>query len=956
MPTTFNWIFLGNSATVLDPTEGNVVAENVALLNGSTFGSAGDPLLARVTSATMNDLNASGSMNADNTASNETFTTDIGAGTQTFTFDTSVQYNATITYVNGSIATITAVIVQDTAGNLYFAPEITSNGDTTAQEALPIRSLTLNSVAQNGNDLTADRVLTAFRDGVVSGTGGNDVINASYIEPVTNGNDRIDNGDAILPGDTGNDDSIRGGAGNDSVLAGAGNDDADGGTGADVIDGGAGTDSLIGGSDASSDTLFGGAGNDTLSGGDGADTLWGGADNDSIDGGTGADTIYGGGGNDIANGGDGADLITETIPTEAAGTVTNGDFPTALTGWTVNNPTGGAAPNVVAGTVRFNTANEATFGDSIQQTITTTAGSTYTVSLAASEIGTGSQSHNVRIDVLDSNNNVIATLTQTIANGGSATLSLSYTAISASTTIRITNPTSTPAGTNSSDLAIDNVTNVLTAAATGGNDSFTGGAGNDTLIGGAGVDTLIGGLDNDSLVGGADGDSLVGDDGSDTILGDEGSDTIDGGLGNDSILGGLQTDYIQGGDGDDTIDGGDNTDTVFGGAGNDLITDTGGTTSDDTIFGEDGNDTISGGLREDAISGDAGNDSLIGDEGNDTLTGGADNDTILGGVDNDSIDGGTGNDSLAGEAGNDTLTGGAGDDRFVWNAASNDDVITDFNSGNSGSANDGNQANNDFVDLSPIFSNATLAAYNAINGTSFVLPIQALNHDLATNGGVINFNGTNMSGPTLTLTGILGGLTFDQTNVVCFTAGTLIETAAGPQAVESLMPGDLVVTRDHGLQELRWIGRRRISLAEQVVNPGLRPVRIAAGALGDNLPQADLMVSPQHRVLFTGADAEMLFGEAEVLVVARHLVDDVAVTQAYLPEVTYVHILFDRHEIVQTAGLWSESFQPAERALGAMDADQRAEIAALFPEISGQAFDAARPTLKAHEARVLVAG
>ena len=221
---------------------------------------------------------------------------------------------------------------------------------------------------------------------------------------------------------------------------------------------------------------------------------------------------------------------------------------------------------------------------------------------------------------------------------------------------------------------------------------------------------------------------------------------------------------------------------------------------------------------------------------------------------------------------------------------------------------------------------------------------------------MINFNGTNMLGPTLTLNGITGGLTFDQTNVTCFTAGTPVETAAGPRAVESLSPGDLVVTRDHGLQRLRWIGRRRISLTDQIVNPAFCPVRIGAGALGQELPLEDITVSPQHRVLITGPAAEMLFGEAEVLVIARHLVDGACVKQRALAEVTYVHLLFDRHEIVQTAGLWSESFQPAERTLGAMEDGQRAEIEALFPHVAVDAFEAARPTLKAHEARVLLAG
>ncbi|HCE71257.1 MAG TPA: type I secretion protein, partial [Ruegeria sp.] len=36
-------------------------------------------------------------------------------------------------------------------------------------------------------------------------------------------------------------------------------------------------------------------------------------------------------------------------------------------------------------------------------------------------------------------------------------------------------------------------------------------------------------------------------------------------------------------------------------------------------------------------------------------------------------------------------------------------------------------------------------------------------------------------------------------NIICFTPGTLIATAHGPRAIETLRPGDLIVTRDHGL-------------------------------------------------------------------------------------------------------------------------------------------------------------
>ena len=118
-----------------------------------------------------------------------------------------------------------------------------------------------------------------------------------------------------------------------------------------------------------------------------------------------------------------------------------------------------------------------------------------------------------------------------------------------------------------------------------------------------------------------------------------------------------------------------------------------------------------------------------------------------------------------------------------------------------------------------------------------------------------------------------------------------------------------------------------------------------------------MLVSPQHRVLIEGARAEMYFGESEVLVPAKHLTNLAEVTRALPAEgVTYVHILFDRHEIVQSEGLWTESFQPAERTLNALDSAARAEVLELFPELvaDADAYPAARLSLKAHEARVLI--
>jgi hypothetical protein len=195
--------------------------------------------------------------------------------------------------------------------------------------------------------------------------------------------------------------------------------------------------------------------------------------------------------------------------------------------------------------------------------------------------------------------------------------------------------------------------------------------------------------------------------------------------------------------------------------------------------------------------------------------------------------------------------------------------------------------------------------------------------------------------------------------IKCFTPGTMILTDRGEVPVEDLVAGDLVMTHDNGLQPVRWVGRQHLSHGRLMAQPELQPVRIARGALGGSGPVRSMLVSPQHRLLVTGALPELLFGEPEVLVPARHLVGKAEVTRA-LPEtgVTYIHILFDRHEVVLSDGIWTESFQPAERTLSAMEAAVRAEILAIFPGLmtGNTEFEATRPSIKAHEARVLFAG
>lgn len=185
--------------------------------------------------------------------------------------------------------------------------------------------------------------------------------------------------------------------------------------------------------------------------------------------------------------------------------------------------------------------------------------------------------------------------------------------------------------------------------------------------------------------------------------------------------------------------------------------------------------------------------------------------------------------------------------------------------------------------------------------------------------------------------------------VPCFVAGTMIRTEAGQRPVESLQPGDLVWTLDRGLQPLRWVGRREVAAVG-----AFAPVRVRAGTFGDH---ADLVVSPQHRILLCDPMADLVFGTPEVLVAAKHLVDDRTVVSVEGGSVTYVHLLFDRHEIVLANGLATESFLPGPQTVEVFEDDAIAEIALLFPDLdleTGEGYGgAARQILRKHEAKLL---
>ncbi len=352
-----------------------------------------------------------------------------------------------------------------------------------------------------------------------------------------------------------------------------------------------------------------------------------------------------------------------------------------------------------------------------------------------------------------------------------------------------------------------------------------------------------------------------------------------------------------------------------------------GTDENDLVVSNAGNDTISGGAGDDDLLAGDGNDFVFGNDGNDTILGGDGNDDLFGGAGDDVLDGGTGLDLITGGEGADTLIGGDEDDIF-YNVTPGDMV-------------DGGEGGNSDIDRLNLEGSAE-------DGGSFVVEYDDDNPE---NGTVQYFDADGKETGQITFKNI-------EKVVPCFTPGTRIATPRGEVLVENLKVGDRIVTRDNGLQEIRWVGKREMTVEELSAAEHLRPVRIQKGALGNDLPERDMMVSPNHRMLVASDKTALYFEEREVLVAAKHLtglpgvsiVDDVAAT--------YIHLMFDQHEVILSDGTWSESFQPGLQSLAGVGNAQRNELLEIFPSLSTYEgindYMSARRSLKAHEAALLV--
>ena len=262
----------------------------------------------------------------------------------------------------------------------------------------------------------------------------------------------------------------------------------------------------------------------------------------------------------------------------------------------------------------------------------------------------------------------------------------------------------------------------------------------------------------------------------------------------------------------------------------------------------------------------------------------------------------------------------------------------------------------------------TLAAPVTVNGTTYPIGTTveyefAINTTTGEQFAILRLGGTNvgMSGDTLpvpgqtyTITTSVDGQSVPYNLIPCFSSGTLIDTPDGPRVIDDITAGDLVLTRDHGAQIVRWIGATTLNADDLAQNPHLTPIRIRQGALGNT---RDLVVSPQHCILFSDWRAQLYFGLDNALVPAKALVNGSSIIHDRgRASVTYLHMFFDQHEIIRSEGIETESLFPGDYLLETHKSDAIRELLTLFPELAGAARSygpTAYPVMRRRDAAVL---
>ena len=410
-------------------------------------------------------------------------------------------------------------------------------------------------------------------DGIVNGTGGNDVMLPDFVDA---------QGD-VMDGADGLDDVVLGGAGNDRIEAGLGNDSVDGEGGDDSIDGGAGDDAVTGGDGDDSlsgsegdDTLSGGAGEDLLDGGDGRDTLLGGLGADSLTGGDGDDALQGEEGDDSLVGEDGSDFLE-----------------------------GGAGDDLLSG----GAGDDSLDGASGDDRVFGGDGADLLLLGEGDDLAFAEEGDDV-VFAAEGNDTITGGDGADFVSGGSGDDVIDTGGSLALPDVLFLDLGEADADQNDDrDIVFGDAGNDRIVTGDDGDEAY-GGEGDDLIDSGLDADFVFGGSGNDTLVAGEGGDEVDGGDGDDLIYGgvapgdldlfsrtddldlapENDLDSISGGAGNDTIFGGDDADLLAGDEGDDWLDGGIDADTLIGGLGQDTLT--GGEGADVFVFVQGGDLTI----------------------------------------------------------------------------------------------------------------------------------------------------------------------------------------------------------------------------------------------------------------------------------------------------------------------------------------------------------------------------
>ncbi|MEP5757882.1 MAG: Hint domain-containing protein [Litoreibacter sp.] len=189
-------------------------------------------------------------------------------------------------------------------------------------------------------------------------------------------------------------------------------------------------------------------------------------------------------------------------------------------------------------------------------------------------------------------------------------------------------------------------------------------------------------------------------------------------------------------------------------------------------------------------------------------------------------------------------------------------------------------------------------------------------------------------------------------NEVCLTRGTEIATPDGQCLIEDIAVGDLVLTRDNGAKPVKWIGHSKISDARRRGNDGLEPILIPKDTISTGVPERDLAVSPQHRILLTGAVANTLFGAECRFLAAKHLCDGQRVRPCpeRFEQLEYWHLMLDDHDVILANGCPVETFYLGAMSREILNTALLEELKQIFPDLEACEAELVHPELRAKDA------